>query len=118
MRNIPAKISVLMVMGIVLLLILAFPSRLNASSAPASQLIPVVAHTQHAPAMAIPKLVAGKILRRSREYSTRGLLLMDADIRLRTAAALEGNPALQKAAESAHVPLRMIVIAAVPLLNV
>jgi hypothetical protein len=43
---------------------------------------------------------------------------MDADIRLRTAAALEGNLALQKAAENARVPLRIIVIAASPLLEV
>jgi hypothetical protein len=37
---------------------------------------------------------------------------MDADIRLRTASALEGNLALQKAAENARVPLIIIVIAA------
>jgi hypothetical protein len=43
---------------------------------------------------------------------------MDADIRLRTAAALEGNLALQKAAENELVPLRIIVIAASPLLEV
>ena len=43
---------------------------------------------------------------------------MDADIRLRTAAALEGNLALQKAAENARVPVRIIVIAAGPLFDI
>lgn len=118
MRTIPSKVSVPTVLGIVLLLILAFPSRLNANSVSASQVIPVVAHNQYVPAIATPKLAAGNIVWRGREYTDRGLLLMDVDMRLRTAAALEGNPALQKAAESVHVPLRIIVIAAGPLLEV
>ena len=118
MRTIRSKVSVPIVMGFVLLLILAFPSRLNASSVSASSLMPVAANTHHLGAIATPKLVTGKITRRGREYSDRGLLLMDADIRLRTAAALDSNPTLKKAAESAHVPLRIIVIAAAPLIEV
>jgi len=43
---------------------------------------------------------------------------MDADARLRAAAALVGNPAIEKPVESARVPLRMIVITASPLLEV
>jgi hypothetical protein len=53
---------------------------------------------------------------RNRPHRDRGLL--DADCRLQAAAALVGNPAIEKAAESARVPLRMIVITASALLEV
>lgn len=118
MRTIPPKMSISLVMGIVWLLILAFPSKLNASVGSASQLRLVGSDNGHVLAMATPKLVPSTILRRGRKHSDGGLWLMDADVHLRAAAALECNPALEKVAESARVPLRIIVIAASPLLEV
>ena len=118
MRTSPHKISIALALGIVLLLILGFPSRLNASELSASQLSPVALYSGHVFRLATPGRVPSSALKHQRETLLRGELLMDADIRLRTAAALEGNLALQKAAESARVPLRIIVIAASPLLEV
>ena len=118
MRTSLHKISIAFVLGIVLLLILAFPRRLNASDLSAPQLSPVASYKGHLLSVATPRRVPSLVLKDRREHSRRGGFLMDADIRLRTAAALEGNLALQKAAESARVPLRIIVIAASPLLEV
>jgi hypothetical protein len=118
MTSLPRRISVLLVMGIVLLLILVFPGRLHASVASASQLTAVEPHHDHVLTIASPKLVPSTLSRGSGEHSHPGALLMDVDVRLRTAAALEGNPALERVAESARVPLRIIVIAARPLLEV
>ena len=43
---------------------------------------------------------------------------MDADVRLRAAAAMFGSPLIEEAVEHTIAPLRMIVIAASPLLEV
>jgi hypothetical protein len=43
---------------------------------------------------------------------------MDADVRLRAAAAMFGNPTIEEALEHAGVPLRMIVLTASPMLEV
>jgi hypothetical protein len=118
MRNNPHKISIALALRIGLLLILAFPSRLNASELSASQLSPVASYSRHLLRVGPPGRMPSPALKNERETFHRGELLMDADIRLRTAAALEGNLALQKAAESARVPLRIIVIAASSLFEV
>lgn len=118
MRTSPHRIRIAFVLGIVLLLILSFPSRLNASDLSAPQLSQVASCKGYVLGVATPRRVPSLGLKDRREHSRRGGLLMDADIRLRTAAALEGNLALQKAAENARVPLRIIVIAADPLLEV
>ena len=118
MRTSPHRISIGFVLGIVLLVILAFPSRLNASDFSAPQLSPVASCSGHVLAVELPRRVPSLALKDRREHSRRGGFLMDADIRLRTAAALEGDLALQKAAENARAPLRIIVIAASPLLEV
>lgn len=118
MRTNPHRISVALVLGIVLLLILAFPSRLNASDLSGPQLSPVASYSRHVLGKATPRRIPSLAINDRREHSHQGGFLMDADIRLRTAAALEGNLALQKAAASARVPLRIIVIAASPLLEV
>jgi hypothetical protein len=118
MRTGPHKISTALALGIVLLLILAFPSRLNASDLSGSQLSPVASYSRHVPRVTTPRRFPSSARKHERESFLRGELLMDADIRLRTAAVLEGNLTLQKAAENARVPLRIIVIAASPLLEV
>ena len=91
MRTSPHKISIAFVLGIVLLLILAFPSRLNASDLSALQLSPVASYGGHVLGVAAPRRVPSLALKDKREHSRRGGFLMDADIRLRTAAALEGK---------------------------
>jgi len=55
---------------------------------------------------------------RNRERREARAQLMDADVRLRAAAAMFGNPTSEKAVEHASAPLRMIVITAGPLLEV
>lgn len=115
MRTIPPRISIPLVMGTVLLLILAFPSNLYANDLSAAHQNPIAGHN-HALTVVLPNRIPnGAIVRPHHE---RGLLLMDADFRLRAAPALVGNPAIEKPAENAHVPLRMIVITASPLLEV
>ena len=114
MRTIPPRVSIALVLGIVLLLILAFPGSLYASdlSIPQESLVP--AHCQQVLAVSLPNHVG----LRNREHGERLALLMDADVRLRAAAAMFGNPTIEKAVEHAGVPLRMIVITASPLLEV
>lgn len=115
MRTIPPRISIPLVMGTVLLLVLAFPSSLYANDLSAAHQNPISGHN-HALTVVLPnRTPTGAI---GRAHRDRGLLLMDADFRLRAAAALVGNPAIEKPAENARVPLRMIVIAASPLLEV
>lgn len=118
MKTIPPRMTIPLVMGTVLLLVLAFPSSLYAHDLSASQQKWVGSDSQHVFAIVVPNRISSRVLTRSRERSDRGLLLMDADVRLRAAAALIGNPAIEKPAENARVPLRMIVITASPLLEV
>jgi hypothetical protein len=118
MRTSPQKISTAFALGIVLLLISTFPSRLNASDLSGPQLRPVASYSRHVLRVGTPGRLRSSALKHPRKTFVGGELLMDADIRLRTAAALEGNLALQKAAENELVPLRIIVIAASPLLEV
>ena len=114
MRTIPPRVSVALVLGIVLLLILAFPGSLYASDLSIPQEGRVPAHCQQVLAVSVPNHVG----LHNREHGERRALLMDADVRLRAAAAMFGNPTIEKAVEHAGVPLRMIVIAASPLLEV
>jgi hypothetical protein len=55
---------------------------------------------------------------RNGERREARVLLTDADVRLRAAAAMFGNPTMGKAVEHAGATLRMIVITASPLLEV
>lgn len=114
MRTIPPRVSIALVLGIVLLLILAFPSSLYARDLSIPQESRVPAHCQQVLAVSVPNHVG----LRNREDGERRALLMDADVRLRAAAAMFGNPTIEKAVEHAGVPLRMIVITASPLLEV
>lgn len=114
MRTIPPRVSIALVLGIVLLLILAFPGSLYASDLSIPQESRVPAHCQQVLAVSVPNHVG----LRNREHGERRALLMDADVRLRAAAAMFGNPTIEKAVEHAGVPLRMIVITASPLLEV
>lgn len=114
MRTIPPRVSIALVLGIVLLLILAFPGSLYASDLSIPQESRVPAHCQQVLAVSVPNHVG----LRNREDGKRRALLMDADVRLRAAAAMFGNPTIEKAVEHAGVPLRMIVITASPLLEV
>ncbi len=116
MRTIPARVSIPLVMGTVLLLILAFPGSLYANDLSASHQSPIAAHS-HALTVLRPNQIAIGSIVRDRLHRDRELS-MDTDFRLRAAAALVGNPAIEKPAENAHVPLRMIVITASSLLEV
>ena len=101
-------------LGIVLLLILAFPGSLYASDLSIPQESRVPAHCQQVLAVSVPNHVG----LRNREHGERCALLMDADVRLRAEAAMFSNPTIEKAVEHAGVPLRMIIITASPLLEV
>ncbi len=116
MRRIPPTISMPLMMGVLLLLILAFPASLYAndlSSVPQSS---IARHNQILSVVVSTRITGGATVHNARHEG--GLVLMDADARLRAAAALVGNPAIEKSAENARVPLRVIVITASPLLEV
>jgi hypothetical protein len=112
MRTIPPRVSIALVLGIVLL-ILGFPSSLYAGDLPIAQKSLVAAHSQQVLAVSVPHHVG----LRNREHGERHVLLMDADVRLRAAAAIFGNPTIEKAVEHAGVPVRMIILTASPILE-
>jgi hypothetical protein len=114
MRTIPPKVSTALVLGIVLLLILGFPGSLYASDLFIPQDSRVPAHCPQLLAVS----VTHRLWVRNREGREARVLLMDADVRLRAAAAMFGNPMIEKAVEHEGAPLRMIVITASPLLEV
>jgi hypothetical protein len=116
MRTIPPSISIPLVMGTVLL-ILAFPSSLYANDLSVIRQNSITGQSQIL-SVVVPGRNPAKAIGRNRQHSDRGLLLMDVDFRLRAATALVGNPSIEKPAENAGVPLRMIVITASPLLEV
>jgi hypothetical protein len=113
MRTVPPRVTIALVLGIVLL-ILGFPSSLYAGDLSIAQESLVPAHSQQVLAVSVPHHVG----LRNREHDERRVLLMDADVRLRAAAAMFGNPTIKKAVEHAGVPLRMIVLTASPMLEV
>jgi hypothetical protein len=113
MRTIPPRASIALV-GIVLLLIFAFPGSLYASDLSVLQESRVPAHCPQLLAVS----VTHRLWVRNRERREARVLLMDADVRLRAAAAMFGNPTSEKAIEHAGAPLRMIVITASALLEV
>jgi hypothetical protein len=113
MRTISPRVSIALALGIILLLILGFPSSLYAGDLPIAQKSLVAAHSQQVLAVSVPHHVG----LRNREHGERRVLLMDVDVRLR-AAAMFGNPTIEKAVEHAGVPLRMIVLTASPILEV
>ena len=114
MRTISPRVSIALMLGIVLLLILGLPGSLYAGDLSSAQKSLVPAHSQQVLAVSVPHHVG----LRSREHGERRVLLMDADVRLRTAAVMFGNPTSEKAIEHAGAPLRMIVITVSPLLEV
>jgi hypothetical protein len=114
MRTIPPKVGTPLALGIVLLLILAFPSSLYASNLSLGRQTAAPGHSQQVVAVSVPH----RLRLRNREREERRVLVMDADVRLRAAAAMFGNPTIEKAVEHAGVPLRMIVITASPILEV
>ena len=117
MRKIPPTISIPLVMGVVLLLILAFPCSLYANDLSSVRQNSVARHNQIL-SIVVPNRIPSRAIVHNTQHRECGLVLMDADARLRAAAALVGNPAIEKPAENTRVPLRMIVITASPLLEV
>src|ERR1700758_4078071 len=105
MRTIPPRASIALVLGIVLLLILAFPGSLYASDLSIPQESRVPPHCPELRAVS----VTHRLWMRNREGREARVLLMDADVRLRAAAAMFGNPTSEKAVEHARAPLRLIV---------
>jgi len=114
MSPIPPRVRIALASGIVLLLILGFPGSLYASDLSIPQESRVLAHFQPVLAVSVPNHVG----LRNREHGELRAQLMDADVRLRAAAAMFGHPMIEKAVEHAGAPLRMIVITARPLLEV
>ena len=113
MRTISPRVSIALVSAVVLLLILGFPSPLYAGDLSIAQGSLVPAHSQQVLAVSVPHHVG----LRNREHGQRHVLLMDADVRLRAAAAIFGNPTIEKAVEHAGVPVRMIILTAIPILE-
>jgi hypothetical protein len=113
MRTISPRVSIALVSAVVLLLILGFPSSLYAGDLSIAQGSLVPAHSQQVLAVSVPHHVG----LRNREHGQRHVLLMDADVRLRAAAAIFGNPTIEKAVEHAGVPVRMIILTASPILE-
>jgi hypothetical protein len=107
------RVTIALVLGIVLL-ILGFPSSLYAGDLSIAQESVVPAHSQQVLAVSVPH----RLWVRNPERREAPVLLMDADARLRAAAAMVGNPMIEKAVEHAGAPLRLIVITARPLLEV
>jgi len=97
-------------MGIVLLWILTFPSNLYASDSP-SQAASLKADNHRLLAASLPHQIPAP-----KRVHQRSGVLMDADVRLRAAAALASNPAIERGAASSRVPL--LVVTANPLLEV
>jgi hypothetical protein len=116
MRTRPPSVSIPLVMGTVLLLIVAFPGNLYANGIAVSHQSLIVGQS-HGLTAVLPNRTAIESVVGNRPHRDPGML-MDPDFRLRAAAALVGNPAVEKPAENARVPLRMIVITASPLLEV
>jgi hypothetical protein len=114
MSPIPPRLRIALASGIVLLLILGFPGSLYASDLSIPQESHVPAHCPQLLAVS----VTHRLWVRNRERREARVLLMDADVRLRAAAAMFGNPTSEKAIEHAGAPLRMIVITASALLEV
>jgi hypothetical protein len=117
MRTILPRIRIPFIMGTLLLLLLAFPGTLYANNLRVSHQSPSTGDNQALTVVLPNRTLVGKILHTPPQQRERGLL-MDADFRLRTAAELIGNPAIEKPAERARVPLRLLVLAARPLLEV
>ena|SRR5579862_4422609 len=113
MRTIPPRVSIALVLAIVLLLILAFPGSLYARDL-LSQQSRIPAHRSEVLAVS----VTHRLWVRNGEPREARVVYMDADVRLRAAAAIFGNPMFERAVEHPIAPLRMIVITASPLLEV
>jgi hypothetical protein len=113
MKIVPSRISIPLAMGIVLLLILSFPGSLYASDSPAQPAASLRSAHQHLVTTSLAHHLPG-----AKRVCQHSGLLMDADMRLRAAAALSSNPAIERAARTLRVPLRMVVITASPLLEV
>jgi hypothetical protein len=101
-----------MIMGLVLLLVLAFPSSLHASDS-LSHSTASLTSVHH---RVLPLSLAHHVPAPKPVHHHSGLL-MDADVRLRAAAALSANPVIGQVAAHSRVPLRMIVITANLLLD-
>jgi hypothetical protein len=113
MKIVRSRISIPVAMGVVLLLILSFSGSLYASDSLAQRAASLVPAHQH--------LMTASLschLPRAERVHQRSSLLMDADMRLRAAAALSSYPVIESAARTLRVPLRMVVITASPRLDV
>jgi hypothetical protein len=114
MRTIPPRVTIALMLGIVLSLILAFPGSLYAGDLSIAQGSLVPAPSQQVLAVSVPH----RLWVRNPERREARVLLMDADVRPRAAAAMFGHPMIERAVEQTGAPLRMIVISARPLLEV
>jgi hypothetical protein len=92
MRTNPPRVGIPLALGIVLLLILAFPSSLYASDLSLAQQTRVHGHSQQVLAVS----VTHHFWVCNREHPERRVLLMDAGVRLRATAGISSNPRLKK----------------------
>ena len=113
MKTLPTLISIPLVMGIVLLLILTFPSSLYARDTPCQPAASLRSIDQHLLSASLAHHLPAP-----KRVQQRSSLLMDTDVRLRAAVALSSDPAIERAAGSLRIHLRIVVITANPLLDV
>jgi hypothetical protein len=109
MKALHSKTRLLVICATILLLILAFPSTLNARSARSPELNSIGVTAQR-PSEAFQHLAP--IVSRQRQSRERESLVLDEDIRVRAATVLMGDPVIKTSGQTAHVPLTVLVITA------
>jgi hypothetical protein len=115
-----SKARAMILMTAILLVILAFPSKLHARQIQDHQL-QIQDHQLKSISLAAHDRLRGnhgwtRIFERDRDRT--GESLLDRDIRVRAATALIGDPVVKKSSQGAHVPLTILVITAPVILDV
>ena len=107
-----SKARILIVIATVLLLVLAFPSKLYAKDIPVVQPTSNLAAGHHRSAMFLVTETFGRAATHTPERPAPELLIIEEDIRVRAATALVGDSAIKKLTPNLRVPVRMIAITA------
>jgi len=115
MKTLHSKARLLIFFATILLLVLAFPGTLHARSTKTRGLSSISVTAQR-PSQALQHW--DPMISRQRQSRERASLLLDEDIRVRAATVLVGDPGIKRSAQSAHVPLTVVVITAPVILDV
>jgi len=115
-----SKARAMILITAILLVILAFPSKLHARQIQVHQL-PIRDHQLKSISLEVRDPKPGnhgwtRIFERDRDPV--GESLLDQDIRVRAATALMGDPVVKKSSQGADVPLTILVITAPVILDV